>query len=784
MAFEATATDIQAGQSFIGELEGRVQEIAQRASDQPLVWVFPRFEESIWSGQHFRSPRGLLDAMLPLIDAGKLVLVGEIEPSAYETALQLRPRIATIFEVVRVPPLTEDDALEVCREWLAASGSEMAEESLTEAYELASHYLPGSAAPGGVLRLLKASKGHQERDERVGPITTQDLLATLSEATGLPLHVLDPRAPLDLVDVERFFSERVLGQPEPVKTLVERIAMIKAGLTDPTRPLGVFLFVGPTGTGKTEIAKALAEFLFGSSDKLVRLDMSEYQTPEGFERLLGETSSGDPGGPTLASAVRKDPFSVVLLDEFEKAHPNVWNLFLQVFDDGRLTDAAGHTADFRHCVIILTANIGSAIPTRAGLGFTKEERQFDPAEVTKAVESSFSPEFLNRLDRVVVFRPLDREVMRAILEHELAAVLQRRGFRIHPWAVEWDDAARDFLVKRGFSERYGARPLKRAVEEHLLAPLAVAIVGRRFPEGDQFLFISARGDRLAVEFIDPDGDGRAAETESVGAAPAGLEAMILDPRGDTSEVQFLVERMSGLRGRIGAEAWGEQKNAALATTQDPDFWELEDRVELLDRIEYMDRIEAAMRTAEGLLRRLTNGRRNGKPAKLVALLAERIYLLDCALAGVDCGVAADAVLTIRPPSSAVDDSEVHGFIDELVRMYVGWGNKRGMRIEPGAGQDGARELAVAGLGAFTILRPESGLHVLELPESYGSFRRIGVSVDVRPVPPSEADEPDTTRTVVRRYRRDPSPLVRDSVRGWRTGRLDRVLDGDFDVIVD
>ena len=375
--------------------------------------------------------------------------------------------------------------------------------TIGDAYDLAQHYIAGVAAPGRLLRLLKAAHDRATVEGR-DSIRSPDVLETLSEATGLPLHVVDPLAPLDLDEVRRFFSERVLGQAEAVDCLVDRIALVKAGLTDPTRPLGVFLFVGPTGTGKTEIAKTLAEFLFGSADRLVRLDMSEFQTERSFERLLGDTGSQEEAA-TLISSVRAKPFSVVLLDEFEKAHRNVWQLFLQLFDDGRLTDRHGRTADFRQCVVVLTSNLGSAVERGGRVGFVPDGGpRFRPAAVERALQDVFAPEFLNRIDRIVVFRPFERGQMRALLERELALVLERRGFRTRPWAVEWDEAALELLAEKGFSPELGARPLKRAVERYLLAPLATTIVSQGVPEGDQFLFITARDGEIEVTFVDPD----------------------------------------------------------------------------------------------------------------------------------------------------------------------------------------------------------------------------------------------------------------------------------------
>lgn len=329
-------------------------------------------------------------------------------------------------------------------------------------------------------------------------LTVDDLLVTLSQLTGLPNSILDDRQGLDLAALRQRFSERVLGQPEAVDVLVDRVAMIKAGVTDPTRPLGVFLFAGPTGTGKTEIAKTLSEYLFGSAERMIRIDMSELTTAESLGRLLGD---GDSQTVSLVDSIRKQPFSVILLDEFEKSHPRVWDLFLQLFDDGRLTDRGGVTADFRHALIIMTSNIGAAIQSGSRAGFSDSGASSGNAPVLKAIEREFRKEFVNRIDRVVVFRPLTRETMRGILEREMESVFRRRGLRNRAWAVEWEEEAIDVLLADGFTTDLGARPLKRAVERKLLAPLAEKIVSRQTPAGDQSLFIRAVGGEVKIEFL-------------------------------------------------------------------------------------------------------------------------------------------------------------------------------------------------------------------------------------------------------------------------------------------
>ncbi len=251
---------------------------------------------------------------------------------------------------------------------------------------------------------------------------------------------------------------------------------------------------------------------------------------------------------------RKDPFSVVLLDEFEKAAAPIWDLFLQVFDDGRLTDQQGRTADFRRCIVILTSNIGSALAHRPGLGFKAEHGRFRSELIEDELKRTFRPEFLNRIDRVVVFRPFERAQMRALLEKELADALRRRGLRTRPWAVELDESAVEFLIESGFTPDLGARPLKRALDRHLLTPIARAIVEHAVPEGDQFLLVGTGSGGLDVKFVDPDATAER-ERDSDAELPTAMDlrALALNARFDERAVRFLLDEVQRIRATVDGE---------------------------------------------------------------------------------------------------------------------------------------------------------------------------------------------------------------------------------------
>ncbi|MBD3869416.1 MAG: AAA family ATPase, partial [Acidobacteria bacterium] len=474
-------------------------------------------------------------------------------------------------------------------------------------------------------------------------------------------------------------------------------------------------------------------------------------------------------------------------------------------DDGRLTDRYGRTANFRHAIIIMTSNLGSVIPSGTSLGFVEGSSRFSGENVKKAVAKSFRKEFLNRIDRIVVFRPLSREVMRSILEYQLKNAFRRRGLRSRTWSVEWDDSALEFLLAKGFTADMGARPLNRAIEQYLLTPLARTIVSHQFPEGDQFLFIR-RGEKddLEVTFIDPDApEPEEAVTVREEAEELGLPAIILSPRGSEEELACLAARYEQVVEYVAAGPFHEQKTKALELTSMDGFWESPERFGLLGSIETMDRVEAGFKTATSMLDRLkrisagSTKERVRVPKQLVGRLAHQLYLLGTACEDLKEGRPREAYLLLE-----TGDAGAGGFARKLSAMYKAWAERRGMRLdvldETKGGADPYRFLcAVSGYGAYTILAPESGLHVLEEPEGEGKhFQRHALRVQVAPQqesPPARGHEKqaalkimatpsEATPEIVRRYREQPSPLVRDNVRGYRTGRLDLVLSGDFDLI--
>ena len=326
-------------------------------------------------------------------------------------------------------------------------------------------------------------------------VTEEEIADVVSKWTGIPVSKMLEGEKEKLLRMEEALEKRVVGQDEAVRIVANAIRRSRAGMSDPRRPTGSFMFLGPTGVGKTELCKALAEFLFDTEEAMVRIDMSEFMEKHSVSRLIGAPPGyvGYEEGGYLTEAVRRRPYAVVLLDEVEKAHQDVFNVLLQVLDDGRLTDGQGRTVDFRNTVIIMTSNLGSqVIQELAGEGNYQRMK----TAVMEIVQQHFRPEFINRVDDIVVFHPLATEQIRAIVEIQIGYL--RRRLLDRNMELDLDDKARDLIGEAGFDPVYGARPLKRAIQQQIENPLAQRILRNEFMPGDR-IRVTVRGSELVFE---------------------------------------------------------------------------------------------------------------------------------------------------------------------------------------------------------------------------------------------------------------------------------------------
>ncbi len=331
-------------------------------------------------------------------------------------------------------------------------------------------------------------------------VDENDIAELVAKMTGIPVNRIMEGEQEKLLHMEERLHERVIGQDEAIRAVSDAIRRARAGLKDPHRPIGSFIFLGPTGVGKTELAKALAEFLFDDEEAMVRMDMSEYQERHTVSRLIGAPPGyvGYEEGGQLTEAVRRRPYRVVLFDEIEKAHPEVFNVLLQVLEDGRLTDGHGRTVDFRNTVIIMTSNLGTSEFQKPGFGFlpkakpTDSEKDRLKADVEKALRQTFRPELLNRIDEIIVFDPLTEEDLKKVVELLLKDVRQRLAGRHVD--LELTEAAKEALVREGYDPVFGARPLRRTIERRIANPLSRRILAGEFGEGDVALIDYADGE--------------------------------------------------------------------------------------------------------------------------------------------------------------------------------------------------------------------------------------------------------------------------------------------------
>ncbi|WP_395749494.1 AAA family ATPase [Prosthecobacter sp.] len=458
--WSTSGSQLIAGQSGFGQWQERCRDLCREAASTKAVLHLGSLVELMEVGQHSANAQSIASFLRPSIARGELLAIAECTPEQLAIIERRDPHIAGAFVHVRVPepaPAVTRKILGQVFHHLARKDSDHAQSApaLDWLHRLHQRYATYSANPGRPIRFLTTLVTEQPAGQKT-LLTLEQVTAAFTRETGLPEVLLKDELPLDLDATRTWFTHRVIGQPEAVEAVLDLLATIKARLNRPKQPLASFLFVGPTGTGKTELAKSLAEFLFGSASRLARFDLSEFSDAVSVQRLIGGLGQAE---GLLTARVREQPFSVLLFDEFEKADPAFFDLLLQILGDGRLTDAAGRSADFCNTVVIMTSNLGAREFQRGSMGFAKSEGDDGGGHFDEAARQFLRPEIYNRLGAILRFHALSRDLMLRVTRRHLDLLRQRDGIRLRDVdlrlgpGVEEHLAARPSPAAGGFGER-------------------------------------------------------------------------------------------------------------------------------------------------------------------------------------------------------------------------------------------------------------------------------------------------------------------------------------------
>ena len=539
----------------------------------------------------------MLDALRPHVDAGKLALVGEASPELFKL-MQRVPGFVEIFEVVEVAPMLEAEVRETLVRAADRRGITLDAGSLHSLLQVTGRFSAARPQPGPALKLARELFDYRERKRAVGdlePVSPALVEKVFSITSGLPLFVVSREATLPPAEIRAWFTERIVGQRPAIEAVMETIALFKAGLHDPHKPIGTFLFVGPTGVGKTELARALATFLFGTPQRLLRFDLSELKDYNSFELFVGNPQA--PEKPArLLDPVRSQPFQVVLFDELEKAHSNIWDVLLPLLDEGRLTTPWGETLSFASTILIATSNVGATEAAHTvgfGAGGAHDARE---GKIRMALERQFRPEFINRFQHLTVFHPLSAAELRSIARQEVGRVLAREGIAAHHiLVVDVDDEALDAVIESGVDTRYGARSLKREVQRRIALPLAMTLMEQRVLRGS-ILKVQVKDGEVRVRVVETEASRAARRDAEPPRAPDGRVVTLADlsrrldeakggstrSRGRWTQRGCAPPSKGGSSARRAKTSW---KNVALADEAHHELERIEVTLDRLQRLE-------------------------------------------------------------------------------------------------------------------------------------------------------------------------------------------------------
>ena len=525
-------SSVVAGSTLRGEFEQRMNNaLYEAAKNKDIILFFDEIHMLMEAGgSSTDSTMTASNILKPAINKGDIQIIGATTFGEYKKYVEKDKAFERRLQPITVNEPNVEQAIEMLNKvsdvYCDYHNAKLCNGVIEAAVKLSDRYISDRKLPDKAITVLDSAaahvKKHMENDDNI-IITIDDIIATVSGISGVDIKTLSNEGKDLVKNLPEYLKKHVIGQDEAIESVAKAIRRNKVGINDPDKPIGTFLFVGPTGVGKTELVKALAIEFGGGIKSLIRFDMSEFMEKHSVSRLIGSPPGyvGFGSGGQLTEAVKHNPYSIILFDEIEKAHPDVYNIMLQILDDGQLTDSEGTKVNFRNCTIIMTSNAGyKARVNESHIGFgnhnsSEVDKEKETQEAMKALEKTFKPEFLNRLDRVVVFNSLSKEDNFKIIDLLLSKVADRLAEK-HIY-VEWDTSVKEMLLEVGFDSRYGARNLKRAIQENIEDTLADRIIDDEITSGDRIV-VKYIGDAVVVErklYADGSEGDKSAESCSV-----------------------------------------------------------------------------------------------------------------------------------------------------------------------------------------------------------------------------------------------------------------------------